>query len=89
MKRTPSTPPHTASSVIWTRGASYPHRKRAGTVNINPEASEELAEPVVWEMLHSRIVGLPNSGVSILRIATETTASGIAVLIVSPTLRPR
>jgi hypothetical protein len=58
-------------------------------VKIVPEANDELADPPVCEMLHSRIVDRPKTGESIRRIATETTASGIAVLMVSPTRSPR
>ncbi len=58
-------------------------------VKIIPEANEELADPVVCEMLFSRIVEEPSSGLRMRKKATDTTARGIAVLIVNPTRRPR
>ena len=67
----------------------YPQMKSAGIVKMIPDAKEELAEPVVWEILHSKIVDFPMIGDNIRNIATDTTARGIAVLIVSPTLNPR
>jgi len=63
--------------------------KSAGIVKMMPDASDELADSAVCEMLHSRIVGLPMSGVSKRSTATDTTASGMEVLMVSPTRRPR
>ncbi len=54
-----------------------------------PEAKEELAEPVVWAILQSKIVLFPRIGLNALNTATEITARGIAVDIVNPTLNPK
>ena len=54
-----------------------------------PEARDELADPVVWAMLHSKMELFPIRGVNTLNMATEMTARGIAVEIVSPTRNPR
>jgi len=54
-----------------------------------PEASEELAEPVVWAMLASKMEALPQIFSNDLKSATDITASGMAVLMVSPTRKPR
>ncbi len=56
---------------------------------MSPEANEELAEPVVWAILQSKIVLFPRIGPNALNTATEITASGMAVDMVSPTLNPR
>lgn len=55
-------------------------------VKIVPEASEELAEPMVCERFASRIEPLIFSR---RKKATVSTAMGIEVATVSPTLRPR
>ena len=39
-----------------------PRKIKAGIVNITPAASDSPAEPVVWTMLFSRIVGRPKGG---------------------------
>ena len=95
MNKTPVIPPHMASSVICNNDgststpSSFAQMNSAGMVKIIPDANDELADPVVWEMLHSRMVDLPKTGFSTRRIATDTTANGIAVLMVNPTNRPR
>jgi hypothetical protein len=66
-----------------------PHKKRAGMVNISPDAKEELAEPVVWAMLLSKMELFPRIGVKTLNTATAMTAKGMAVEIVRPTCKPR
>ena len=71
------------------RLSSLTQINRAGTVKIIPEAREELAEPVVWDILHSRMVEGPKTGFNNFKIATEITARGMAVLMVSPTFKPR
>jgi len=53
------------------------------------DANEELADPEVWDILQSKIVLFPRIGLNTLNTATEITARGIAVDIVSPTLNPR
>jgi hypothetical protein len=89
IKSTPRIPPSRAKEPILKRLGLKPHIKRAGMVKISPEAREELAEPVVWAMLQSRIELFPRRGRNALKTATEITARGIAVEIVSPTLKPR
>ena len=56
MNRIPSRPPHIASNVICSSSGGMPHMNSAGSVKITPLASELDAEPVVCEMLVSRIV---------------------------------
>ena len=56
---------------------------RPGSTN-TMAASVPAADAIVWTMLFSRIVPLLNA----LRIAIETTAAGIEVAKVRPTLRP-
>lgn len=74
---------------ILNRLGLKPQRKRAGIVKMSPEANEELADPVVWAILQSKIVLFPRIGLNALNTATEITARGMAVDIVSPTLNPR
>ncbi len=57
-------------------------------VKMIPDAKEELADPVVCAILASRIVLFPKRGDRALKTATEITARGIDVEIVSPTLKP-
>jgi hypothetical protein len=59
---------------ILNRLGLKPQRKRAGMVKIIPEAREELAEPVVWAILQSKIVLFPMIGLNALNTATEITA---------------
>ena len=89
MKRTPSNPPNSASTVIWPTltmiaGSSRAHRNSAGRVKITPAARDSPADPTVWTMLASRIVPP-----KIRKTATAITAAGIEALTVSPTRRPR
>ncbi len=63
-----------------------PHRNSAGMVKIVPVASEVEADPMVWEMLASRIV--PRAPTR-RKSATVMTAAGIEAETVMPTLRPR
>jgi len=78
-----------ASMPIFNNGGSKPHMNSAGTVKMIPDAMDDAADPPVCEMLHSRmLVGRVNVPIS-LNSATLITASGIDVLIVKPTLRPR
>jgi hypothetical protein len=62
---------------------------RAGIVKTTPEAREEEAEPAVCPMFTSRIELFPIRGRSTANAATMITASGIEVLMVRPTFRPR
>jgi len=89
MKSTPNTPPSKASVPIFITDGAKPQRKRAGMVNMVPEASDEDADPVVCAMLFSRIDVLPQIFLVILKNATAMTASGIEVEMVSPTLKPK
>jgi len=63
MQSTPIRPPAIASSVIWSsagmmsgRAACAAHMNSAGIVNSTPEATDELAEPTVWDMFSSRML---------------------------------
>jgi hypothetical protein len=62
---------------------------RAGMVKSTPEATEELAEPTVCDMLLSRMLCRRPKAVKRRNATTVSTATGIEVLIVSPALRPR
>jgi len=66
-----------------------PHRKRAGRVKMTPEASDELAEPIVCDMLASRMVGRPQNRCISRNRPTVMTATGIDVDTVIPASRPR
>ena len=61
----------------------------AGNVKMTPLASELDAEPVVCEILVSRIVPLIPTPRNARKTATVITATGIEVLIVSPARSPR
>ncbi len=89
MNRTPRNPPIMAKAPILKIPGLNPHMKSAGMVKIMPEASDELAEPVVWAILQSKMVLFPKTGVSALKTATAMTAKGIAVEMVKPTLSPK
>jgi hypothetical protein len=89
MNNTPKMPPKSARAPIFQILGLKPQRKSAGMVKMIPEARDELADPVVWAMLHSKIELLPRSGAKTLNMATEITARGMAVDIVKPTLSPR
>ena len=89
MNMTPSTPPRRASVPIWAIEGLNPQRKRAGIVNMTPDAREEAAEPVVWAMFVSRMPTFPHRPRVTRKKATAMTASGIDVEIVRPTRRPR
>ena len=58
-------------------------------VKIVPEASDELAEPIVCDMLASRIIPRPRAEEGSRKKATVRTAMGIDVETVRPTRRPR
>ncbi len=84
----PRTAPSSASKATCQNGGVIPHRKSAGIVKIVPEASDELAEPIVCDMFASRII--PPGRLPMTRnAATVSTAMGIDVDTVSPTRRPR
>ena len=53
------------------------------------KATEELAEPTVWEMFVSRIEPELPARASRRNTTTVNTATGIEVLIVKPDIRPR
>lgn len=63
--------------------------KSAGTVKSTPEATEELAEPIVCDMFASRMLSRTPTSESSRKATTVSTATGIDVLIVSPAFRPR
>ena len=56
---------------------------------MRPEASDELADPVVAAMFCSSTFDEPRIGVNNLKTATETMANGIAVEMVKPTRKPK
>ena len=63
--------------------------KRAGMVKRTPEATEELADPTVWEMLDSSMECLNPAAVKARKATTVRTATGIDVLMVRPAIGPR
>src|SRR4029079_18006535 len=79
--------PRKASAATCQSGGANPHRKRAGIVKMVPEASEELADPIVCERFASRMTG-PRARRARKR-ATVRTAIGMDVETVRPTRRPR
>ena len=91
IKNTPSRPPITAIIVISSIDGRSPvpcaaHKKSAGSVNIEPEAIDSPAEPIVWTMLLSSTEFFPES-IFITLIAM--TAAGIDAETVIPTRSPR
>ena len=58
-------------------------------VKMTPEASEELAEPVVCEILLSSMLARPNKPRVRRKKPTVMTATGIEVETVIPTSKPR
>jgi hypothetical protein len=66
-----------------------PQMNSAGRVNRTPEATEELAEPIVCEVLASRMLCRTPTTPSSRNATTVSTATGIDVLMVRPALRPR
>ena len=89
MASTPMRPPHIARAVIWRQAGFIPQMKRAGIVNRTPEATEELADPMVCDMLASRMLCLKPRAWSRRNVTTVSTATGMDVLMVRPALRPR
>ncbi len=58
---------------------------------MTPAASDSPAEPVVWTILFSRIVGRPNGGrytPNLRRMLMESTEMGIEAETVSPARKP-
>jgi hypothetical protein len=78
-----------ANKVICRSSGGIPHINRAGKVKMTPLASELDADPVVCEILVSRIVPRMPTLESARNTATVMTATGIDVLIVSPARKPR
>ena len=66
-----------------------PQMNRAGMVNSTPDATDELAEPIVCDMFASRMLCCMPKALNNRKATTVSTATGIEVLIVSPALRPR
>jgi len=91
MKRTPRMPPTMAMSEIERRlgsfmRPSFAHKKRTGSVKMQPAASDSPAEPIVCTMLLSRTEFRLRT-IRVIPIAI--TAAGIDAEIVIPTRRPR
>ena len=79
-----------ARLAICTSEGLKPHKNSAGMVKITPEAKDELAEPIVWEMLFSRmVVPLPKRALEKRKKATVITATGIDVDTVKPAFNPK
>src|SRR3990172_3875146 len=89
MNSTPMMPPAIASRVIWAHSGLIPQMNSAGMVNSTPDATDDDAEPTVWEMLLSRMVWETPNAWSSRNTTTVSTAIGIDVLMVRPALRPR
>ena len=58
-------------------------------VKSTPEATDELADPMVCDMLASRMLCLPPMADHTRNATTVSTATGMDVLIVRPALSPR
>ncbi len=78
-----------ASRVICRQAGDIPQMNRAGMVKSTPEATDELAEPMVWDILASRMLCLPPKTLAMRKATTVSTATGMEVLMVRPALRPR
>jgi hypothetical protein len=78
-----------ASSVVCRHAGVIPHMNSAGMVNSTPEATDELADPMVWDMLLSRMLCPSPNAVNSRNATTVSTATGMEVLIVSPAIRPK
>jgi hypothetical protein len=61
----------------------------AGIVNSTPDATDELADPMVCDMLASRMLCCIPNALNSRNATTVSTATGIDVLIVNPAFRPR
>jgi hypothetical protein len=61
----------------------------AGMVNRTPDATEEDADPTVWEMFDSRMECLSPAAVNNRNMTTVSTATGIDVLMVRPAMSPK
>src|SRR5229473_21666 len=83
---TPSHPPISARKKTrqYSVFSENPRKIRAGRVKITPAAADSPAEPVVWTMLFSRIVDLPNAR----RMEIDSTEMGIDAETVSPARNP-
>lgn len=85
MAKVPRIPPDMASKVSCANCGCTPHTYKAGIVKMTPDAIEELAEPIVCDMLVSRMeCGLPVIALRDVKVTTESTAMGMDVLMVSP-----
>jgi len=82
-------PPAMARRVIWAHAGFIPQMKRAGMVKRTPEATEELAEPTVWDMLDSRMECWNPMAENTRKVTTVRTATGMEVLMVRPAINPR
>ena len=77
-----------ARSVIWRQAGSMPQMNRAGIVNNTPEATEELAEPMVCDMFASRIEWRSPKALNTRTATTVNTTTGREVQLGRPTLTP-
>ena len=66
-----------------------PHINKAGSVNRAPLATDELAEPIVCDILVSSKLYLNPKTDNRRKTTTVRTATGIDVLIVRPALSPK
>jgi hypothetical protein len=84
MKRTPSTPPRSASMKMRAYSSSKPRKMSAGSVKMTPEATDSPADPVVCTMLFSRMVARPSAR----RSEIDSTEIGIEAETVRPARSP-
>ncbi len=56
---------------------------------LSPDATDELAEPIVCDMFVSRMLWPTPNIRNTRKVTTVSTATGIEVLIVSPAFKPR
>jgi hypothetical protein len=78
-----------ARRVIWRHSGDIPQMKRAGMVNNTPDATEELADPIVCDMFVSSMLCCRPIAEKIRKATTVSTATGIDVLIVNPAFSPK
>ena len=82
-------PPAMARSVICAHAGFMPQMKSAGMVKSTPDATDDEADPTVWEMLDSRMECFSPAAVNARNTTTVSTATGMEVLMVSPARSPR
>ena len=84
MNNTPMNPPIRERTRIREYSSPKPRKMSAGRVKMTPPATDSPADPVVWTMLFSRMVGRPRARSTEI----DKTAMGIEAPTVRPARRP-